>query len=274
MFLDNFNKVKQFMTKSLQEALIGIFNSDRYKSMCEGHFRLECLDKDDNVIDVYDNHNIIVTAARKSMAELFFRSPNAKYAHKLVLGTQGCKDSSKYKAKDESDGVVKERTHIFSEIPAVVYEYGTLLENVMKGDVFALSNGTDVKYYCSPQNFETIALTDENLITWTEVEPPYTYELTFNMTGVDSTMYDNLCTSGRNDIVKAEQKDTSVVFTFYIDTDNGNGQHDKGEDYDVPTTFFNEAGLYVNDRLFAMRTFPSKIKDGSVKLRVIWTITF
>ena len=241
--------------------------------MAEGYFIIDSLDKNGNVIDHFESGNMIVTTARKSMAEIFFKS-QCKYAHKLVLGTQGCKDSSKFKAKDESDGLVKERTHIFSEIPSAIYSYGTMLENVMKGDVFALSDGIYVKYYRAPNDYETVALTDEELMTWTEVEAPYTYELEFALTGVDSTMYDNLCTSGRNDIVKAEQKDTSVIFTFYIDMDNGNGQHGKSDDYDVPTTLFNEAGLYVNDRLFAMRTFPSKTKDESVKLRVIWTITF
>ena len=274
MFLDNFNKVKDFMLPSLKNAIGSILGVDRYKTTCEGHFKLECLDKDDNVIDAFEDHNMIVTSARRSMAEIFFKS-DCKYAHKLVLGTQGCKDYSKFKAKDETDGVVKERECIFSETSGVTYAIGTLVESVLKGDVFAVDNGISVKYYRAPEDFTSIALTQEELAKWVEVEVPYTYTMTFQLTGENCGLYDNLCTSGHGDIVKAELKDTSVVFTFYVDMDNGNDQYvDDKEMYDVPTTMFNEAGLYVNDRLFAMRTFPSKIKDESVKLRVIWTITF
>lgn len=254
-----------------------LYNEEQYLKkypLAEGYFQIDSLDKDDNVIDHYESKNLICLGARKSMAEIFFKSVSAKYAHRLVIGTQGCKDNQKFKAKTEEDGVVKERTHIFSEIPNTTYAYGTLLENVMKGDIFRVSDGYIEKYYKALKDADTLVLSSDDLESWVETEPPYTYEIGFTMTGIDSTMYDNLCTTGRNDIVKAEQKDTSVVFTFYIDTDNGNKQYVDSSDYDVPTTLFNEAGLYVNDRLFAMRTFPSKIKDESVKLRIIWTITF
>lgn len=240
----------------------------------EGYFKIECLDKNNNIIDSFESKNLICIGARKSMAEVFFKSVNAKYAHRFVLGTQGNKDGLKFKAKTEEDGLVKERTHIFSETPNTTYAYGTMLENVMKGDVYKASDGYVEKYFRSSITADTLVLTPDDTESWVEVETPYTYEVGFTLTGMDSSMYDNLCNTGRNDIVKAEQKDTSVIFTFYIDTDNGNKQYIDSSDYDVPTTLFNEAGLYVNDRLFAMRTFPSKIKDESVKLRIIWTITF
>ena len=76
------------------------------------------------------------------------------------------------------------------------------------------------------------------------------------------------------DAIGVQQVDTSVVFTFVIDQDSGNGQHDNDPDYINPTSEFNEAAIYVNDRIFCMKTFPTKIKDSSVKFKIIWTITF
>ena len=274
MFLDNFDKIKQYMVKPLRDKLDGILHTDAYKTTCEGHFHLDCLDKNDNVIDSFDDHNIIVTTARQSMAEIFFKS-DCKYAHKLVIGTRGCKEISNFRAKDELDGVVKERTRIFSETDGNIYSQGTTLEHVNKGDIFAINIGDGVYYYEADNSYEYLTLDEESLknCKFTETAPYY-YSLSFALNGIDSGIYDNLCTSGNNDIVRAEQKDTSVIFYFYIDTENGNKQYNDKEIYDIPTTLFNEAGLYVNDRLFAMRTFPSKIKDESVKLRIIWTITF
>jgi hypothetical protein len=67
--------------------------------------------------------------------------------------------------------------------------------------------------------------------------------------------------------VKVLQTDTSVVFTIDIATAAGNSQNDT-------TSVFTEAALYANGRIFSMKTFKAKVKDSTVLLRIVWTITF
>ena len=267
--LDKMLKVRRAMSAKLKQSFEGYLpQQESYRNIAEGHFRLECLDAENRVVDVYDNHNMIVTTARRSMAEIFFASDCA-HAHRLVLGTQGAKDVSIYKAKDETDGLSKSRTCIFSEIKGT-YAEGTMIDTLLKGDVIKVGEN----YYRADADFEGVVVSTEVLSSdFTQIQAPFTYSVEFAMTGVDTAEGENICTSSRSDVVKAKLSDTSVIFTFYIDADHGNDQNNTDE-YDIPTTLFNEAGLYVNGRLFAMRTFPSKIKDETVKLRVIWTITF
>ena len=44
--------------------------NDFYKTL-KGHFHLDVLDKNDKVLDTFDEHNMIMADARKSMAEIF-----------------------------------------------------------------------------------------------------------------------------------------------------------------------------------------------------------
>jgi hypothetical protein len=59
--------------------------------------------------------------------------------------------------------------------------------------------------------------------------------------------------------------DSSVSFTFDINTTAAN---------DEDNVIYTEAALYTGADIFAMKTFKAKIKDSSVLLRIIWTITF
>ncbi len=252
----------------------------------EGHFCVECIDKNNNIVDKFEDHNMIMVPARKSMAEIFAGLDDSIGAHRIVLGTHGCKDKSIYLAKDEEDGFVKERTKIFSECDDLTYAEGQIFEKMMKGDIVKVSlDGRSIDYFRYNQDSEDVVLDFETMQSdtekWTQLtSAPYTYKIDFNLPGVNSTVKDN-CNNISDktdpravDIVRVQQQDTSVVFTFYVDQSNGNKQFGKGEQFDTPTTIFNEAGLYVNNRLFAMKTFSSKIKDDSIKLKIVWTITF
>lgn len=252
----------------------------------EGHFVVESLDANNKVVDRFEDHNMIMEGARKSMAEIFADLSTSVGAHKIVLGTHGCKDSSIYLAKDSEDGFVKERTKIFSEVSDLVYSEGQIFETLMKGDIVKVSlDGKTISYFRYNLNSEDVVLNFSQMQTdktsWTLLTTaPYTYTINFNLPGKDSTSKDN-CNSEKDrtspsfvDIARVQQQDTSVIFTFYVDQSNGNKQYSKGEQFDTATTLFNEAGLYVNGRLFAMKTFTSRIKNASLKLKIVWTITF
>lgn len=267
---------------------MNIKNSEDYISknpVVEGHFRVDCLDSNNNVIDTFEDHNMIMLQARRSMAEIFFNLANNKHAHKIVLGTLGHKDGMLFKAKTDEDGFVKERTHIFSEVPNSIYALGTLFEEIYKGDVIKVQNFKDVTKHAYYQyngeyakNFVVDNVTLGKYFTKLN-NKPYTYTINFRLPGVDmkdneSCVLADVGSDASNDSVRVNIKDTSVIFTFYVDVNNGNQQEHDEDEYDDATSLFSEAGLYVNDRLFSMKTFGSKVKDESVKLRIIWTITF
>ena len=259
-------------------------NYNAQNPVVEGHFKIECLDKEDKVIDSFEDHNMIVVSARRSMAELFFNLEGSKFAHKLVLGTHGCKEEI-FKGKTEEDGFVKERDHIFSEVPETIFAQGTLFEEIFKGDILKVQDIRDITKFNYwryngeyAKNFVVDEITLKDYFTKLTYTP-YTYTINFklpqkNLNGSENCVVADRTSDAANDMVQVQLKDTSVIFTFYVDVNNGNAQEHNDDEFDSPTTLFNEAGLYVNDRLFSFKTFGSKVKDESVKLRIVWTITF
>ena len=61
-------------------------------------------------------------------------------------------------------------------------------------------------------------------------------------------------------------RENEVKYTITIETPNGNvpGQA-------VPYT---EAALYAGENLFAMKTFPARVKENTVKFVITWSIIF
>ena len=332
----------------------------------KGHFHLDVIDtKTNEVIDTVDDHNMIMTPARKSMSEIFANLFSIKFAHKFGLGTMGCQDSSKQLPRDEYTGFEKSRDRMFCE-PSEPYLVGDTIPVLLYGDLIAIradslsqkpgeggsggggtgeeeggkkitgsfmskdgvsgqwtvdetgtgtwtstdgaagtvsftvvtkpDTGDDgeegdgeegdeeepsVYYYqyLGDRELEYV-ITDDQLANTAKFRAidslPYVYYTNFELPRYNveeaSTEWNTDKTS--MDAVGVQQKDTSVIFTFVVDQDSGNGQHDNDPDYINPTSEFNEAAIYVNDRIFCMKTFPTKTKDNSVKFKIIWTITF
>lgn len=319
-----------------------------------GHFHLELLDRDDNVLDSFDEKNMIVYNARKSMAEIFANLEGIIFAHKVVIGTEGCIDGLPYQPKTEEYGMEQMRDRIFSEVSDSVYVVGSTLEQLLKYDIIQVYIDDETRYFrYNGDSVENYIITESALLdgsTFTEYDSiPYYYTINFELPRTnsynevifprseftaqagqsqftcdfrlstpsvfvngllqDSSKYSftegsytitltTACSEGdiviitngnligaetaslvqsvtdSTDTVSVVQTDTSVTFTFTMAMDNGNLQYATDETYAVPTTLFNEAGLYVNNRLFSMKTFSSKAKDESCKLKIIWTITF
>lgn len=323
-----------------------------------GHFHLDIIDKATNeIVDSVDDHNMIMTPARKSMSEIFANLFGVKHANKFGLGTMGCQDSSKFLPRDEFTGFEKSRDRMFCE-PSTPYNVGDVIPILLYGDLIAIKATGPIKQQStnpitgeeSEPNKKTIGswmtkdgtqgsfTVDETgegtwssnngasgLVTFvqtqgpdetpdepdTEIKPgdvtyyqylggreveyqitddqlansarfrvvtdlPYVYYTHFELprynTEGPSTEW-NLDKKSM-DAIGVQQKDTSVIFTFIIDQESGNNQHDNDPDFINPTSEFNEAAIYVNDRIFCMKTFPTKVKDNSVKFKIVWTITF
>ncbi len=60
--------------------------SDRAHPMC-GNFVMRVLDKEGNVIDTYEDHNMIVNLARIAMSELVSEGKESKIITKFAVGT-------------------------------------------------------------------------------------------------------------------------------------------------------------------------------------------
>ena len=82
---------------------------DLFKGV-KGHFKAERLDAFDNVIDTpVDDHNMIMTSARTSMAEIFAHLTNVDLSNAFYFGTLGHKEPNIYLPKDSGDGFTKDR---------------------------------------------------------------------------------------------------------------------------------------------------------------------
>jgi len=87
--LDNFNKIR-------------------------GHFELKCLNKNGEVIDHYEEKNLIMNTASSIVGKMI-SGLNGTYINKLVLGTQGHIPGNILIPKTEEEGFVSDRTQLFSE---------------------------------------------------------------------------------------------------------------------------------------------------------------
>ena len=247
----------------------------------KGHFRIQAMDLGGTVIDQWQDDNMIMESARTSMSEMFANLTTSTFINKIVLGTMGHVGDSILVPKGKDEGFVKERTRLFAETLAGTVNVGQALPIIRKNDViYVNATANDAKGYyrfksADVQNYvvNDIVIADTSLWEFLGATKPYTYTVTFELPGTNDapggTDVANLVEGDANagSAVKVLQSGTSVTFTFDIATGAGNKQNDT-------TSVFTEAALYANDRIFAMKTFKAKVKDSTVLLRIVWTITF
>ena len=95
-------------------------NLETYK--LKGHLIVECKNKNGEVIDRYENNNLIMDAARVAMSQMTAGLSNSSEINKFVLGTQGHLGNDYLNPKTEADGFVGTRTQWFSE-ESLAYNY-------------------------------------------------------------------------------------------------------------------------------------------------------
>lgn len=256
----------------------------------EGYFKIECI-KNGKVIDSFEDHNAIMHSARRSMAEIFLnRANNGKqFANRFVLGTEGG-TSTEYIPKTEAMGFSKDKPsqRIYAEDGFIQVVEGSRTLN--KFCVIQYKN----KWYRYLGETKSVAINDDtvrNTDLFVNVSKPYWYEITFDYSdktkyviGTDSnnvatgSSLSNRCsvkvslpTDGKTDIL-----DQSICqFVFYIPKGEANNQHTPSDTgYSSNISLFTEAGLYVNGRLFSMKTFPAKVKDDTTEVQITWRIIF
>lgn len=115
---------------------------------------------------------------------------------------------------------------------------------------------------------------------FSEESNEYNYKISFNPQGGKTVTRGNLTGTLRqgsttirtddatNSVVREVTgiRDNELRYTITIETPNANVQ---GQ-----ATPYTEAALYAGDNLFAMKTFPARVKENTVKFVITWSIIF
>lgn len=261
--------------------------NDTIKTGFEGYFKVECI-KDGQVIDVFEDHNTIMKSARRSMAEIFLNrknvDKNVKFANRFVIGTEGG-TTSDYLPKSEQVGFNKNKLQqcLYSEQPVITVSEGSNAD-LRKWDIVKYYS----KYYryCGEDGAVLISDANINSDKFIATSKPYNYGVDFSLE-TDTTSNTNLATgtsktnrcsctvSLPEDVSPDILNQTVCQFVFIIPKNQANSQHNANDvGFNSEISIFTEAGLYVNGRLFSMKTFPAKVKDDTTELKVTWRIIF
>ena len=201
-----------------------------------GVFNIKMFDKDDNIIDDYTDNNLIVYTARAVMA-----------------------------------GNIGDYQSTVAITPINAFVLGTrghrnenILDTVLVGET---QPGLGV-------------FNPERSSLFSEESNEYNYKISFNPQGGKTVTRGNLPGTLRqgtstvrtddatNTVVREITgiRDNELRYMFTIETPNAN----------VPgqPTPYTEAALYAGDNLFAMKTFPARVKENTVKFVITWSIIF
>lgn len=200
----------------------------------KGYFKVETFDKTGKLVDKFEQHNIVVNAARVHFMNLISgQYSSAKKINRLFLGTEGIQNNDDSLPKDEKTGVDASLTDLFCGASA---------------DLAAGATNHKIKYDYVEFTPTIITLTGSTGNA--------------NATGVkDNT--NNASTV--NLAIDNSTTSPQVTYTFNIDAGAFNGPG---------YIKYNEAGLFADDTLIAMRTFKSKSKDDTTTMRITWTLVF
>lgn len=201
-----------------------------------GIFNIKTFDKDDNVIDDFTDNNLIVYSARAAMA-----------------GRMGS-----YISGEEITPINK----FF--LGTRGHRGDNILDTVLVGE----------------EQPDMGLFDPERSSMFSQESGEYNYCIEFNPTGgklvvledLAGTMYSGLVEENTDDPTNTVSReitgirDNELRYTITIETPNAN----------VPgqATPYTEAALYAGDNLFAMKTFPARVKENTVKFVITWSIIF
>lgn len=207
---------------------------DNYK--IKGYMKIESFDKDDNLIDSYEDNNLVMDLARNSMQYLA-GNVTSKFEpiNSLRLGTRGV-HGVEYgnPILPSNDGYHPEMTHLFQEAD----------NSTDGGYVFVC------KFDVQGEEEEIFDSVSEELLKY----------------GVPM---DGYISSGQT--MKRTVQDRTITFEVTMPRESQNSFGGGGEPQWLP---FSEQQLYCGDRIFSMKTFPQKFKDSDQKIVLTWSIIF
>jgi len=248
----------------------------------KGHFKIQAIDKDNKVVDEWSDDNMIMEGARATMSEIFSNLNSNTFVNYLKIGSLGHVGDNIILPKDANNGFVKERDRMFSEFETV--SDGYTVQTLRLNDIVKYTGNDNYYRYIGSETTQyqitNEAVFDDTAWVLHSEEVPYVYQLNFDIPGTNvsaegdnATINEEIDSFGNTFVssgseVKVAQSGSTVTFTFDIATSAGNEQQNG------LTSIFTEASLWANDRIFAMKTFKAKVKDSTVLLRIVWSITF
>jgi len=214
---------------------------DKTHKPVEGFFKIEQFDEQGNLIDSYEDRNMIMRDSKRDVAYLAMGAyPDGvtdMHINTFVLGNKGNVDGDLLTPKTFSF----ERTNLFAqeELGGVTYPITWNPTESPNGDPITASNSS--KKVISEGSAELPSITNDSTVD-----------------------------------VKIED-DSTIVYEINISSANANGAGDGA-------IAWTEAGLFtaeglnnsggISGKIFAMRTFPAKIKENTTNFRVTWKIVF
>lgn len=199
-----------------------------------GVFSIKSFDKNGDVIDNYEEKNLIMDEARRNMAQLIggvtaVGDTDGRHIDSFVLGTKGHNGTNILDFIAVGDaGFTSARTSLFSEATAndINYKIG-----------FDSTGGMD--------KTDTVAQGRQ-----------YTGPSAGSIDPVKNT-------------VRRVVSDRTVTYTVTIPATNGNSG-----DPSNTVVAYTEAALYAGSEMFSMKTFPARVKEDTVKFEINWSIIF
>ena len=117
-----------------------------------GHIIVECLDKYRNIIDRYEEKNLIMDTARIAVSSAIAGVTSSVPMNKFVIGTEGHITGDYLTPKTDVDGFISSRTELFSEeLSSYVYPVVFQVPGTSSGDCTVISEpdtGTLVNLDC------------------------------------------------------------------------------------------------------------------------------
>jgi len=252
----------------------------------KGHFLIKTFDENNNLLDSWEDDNMIMGDASITMSEIFAGTlaGGGSLINRFSLGTRGHLGTNLLSPRTITSGFVNTRTKMFSD-PIAVIQNNSIIPVLQIGDCYHITNATVPGYYeyngVAVQNNYTLsqAIID-SAVEWTFISAtaPYLYDINFNMPGtaINNVVGDpavpitetDYPVTGAISNVTVLRSGTSVTFFIDIAKNVANSQN-------ATDSAFTEAALYSqNGRIFSLKTFKAKIKDPTVSIRIEWMITF
>lgn len=208
---------------------------DNYGEVVEGLFKIQTL-KDGEVVDTYEEKNMIMNSARSTMAHVMAgRTAIKPTINKIKLGDLGYDGNILTPRTYDAT-----RTQMFSEEEnghTFVVEFDSTDSSTVTPAVSAFDgNNTEAPMITSVQDTSA--------------------------TVIDAGA------SGVSMVVSVQ--DNITTYTVTIPQGTGNNKFTA----DVDVVAYTEAALYSDDNIFSFKTFPARAKDSSLELKITWSITF
>jgi len=214
---------------------------DEVNKPTEGFFKLECLDKEGNIIDSFEQQNMIMQKSKATVANSTMgQYPQQDFINKIVLGDGGSDNGNLLVGRDFSFT----RINLFAE--QNVGETFTILFNPLG----RAGNGTAptlAEFYTGDITAPGTSTVDINIINNSTIQ--YVFDISPGSGN-----------SGGGNGVKPWTE--AALYT----------RRDDNVDYSTDSETIGSPAK--NGNIFAMRTFPAKIKDATTTFRITWEIVF